>query len=128
VPLLSYLCAGFLVVMAAASFLIPRLLIQSTLQSIARGTWKPSPQGPAPTTDSGKLLVVRQTAMIVGLAPLEGASFFGCIAYLIEAHPLALGVVAVGVVLMLLRFPTEGRVQSWLDEQMDALDTIRRQL
>ncbi len=70
---------------------------------------------------------MRQTTLIVGLAPLEGTAFLGCIAYLIEANPLALAVVGVAVCLMLYKFPTEGRVRTWLEQQAAVLNGMREE-
>jgi hypothetical protein len=78
-------------------------------------------------TDNSKLLAVRQTTLLVSLALLEGVAFSGCIAYLLEAQPLVLGVVLVAVLLLLAYFPTEGRVRSWLERQTDQLVVLRQQ-
>jgi hypothetical protein len=126
-PLMSYIAAGLLALMAPLSFLVPSALVRNSVQQIAGGTWHPSPQGPAPATDAGKLLLVRQTTMIIGMAQLEGACFFGGIAYLLEGQPLALVVVVIGLLLLMTKFPTEGRVRSWLDAQMEQLDLYREQ-
>jgi hypothetical protein len=65
--------------------------------------------------------------MMIGLALLEGAAFLGCIAYLLEARPLALGVVVVAITPMLVNFPTEARVRAWLERQADQLAELRQQ-
>jgi hypothetical protein len=71
-------------------------------------------------------MAVRQTTMLVGLAPLEGAAFFGCIAYLMEAQPLALVVPGIAMFLMLCRFPTRNRVRDWLVHQTDRLAEMQK--
>ena len=58
--------------------------------------------------------------MIVGLALLEGAAFFNIIAYMIAGHIWSLGIVAGLVVIMLLSFPTRGRVAFWIEDRMQA--------
>jgi hypothetical protein len=128
-PLVSLMGAGFLVIVAVVSFVVPAGIVRSNLLAIAEGTWKGAPQRgiEEPATDSGKLLAVYLTALIVGLALLEGASFFNCIAYLLEAQPFTLGCVGVGVVLMLARFPTEGRVRHWLEDHQEQLAQARRE-
>jgi hypothetical protein len=50
----------------------------------------------------------------------------GCIAYLVEGQPVALGVVFVAVVLVILSFPAEGRVRTWLEQQTDRLAELRQ--
>lgn len=124
-PLVSLIAGVLLVVNTGLSLFLPNVLIQSGLRRIAAGTWQPTPGSPAPATDAGKLLQVRQTAHIVGLALLEAANFLGCIAYFLEAQPWVLGVITVGVLLMVARFPTEGRLRLWLEDQKDALARLR---
>ena len=127
VPVLSYAASGFLIVMVPLSFGLPNFVTRGAVQRIARGVWRPAPQGPAPTTDGGKLLVVRQTALIVGMALLEGVCFLGCIAYLLEGQMLVLVIIAIALLLMLMKFPTEGRVRTWLAEQTEELERLRQQ-
>jgi hypothetical protein len=127
-PLISLIAAGFLVVAAVLSFVVPAAVARSTLRRIAAGTWTPGPGMEMPATDSGKLLVVCQTTRIVGLALLEGACFFACIAYLLEGQPFVLAVVAVGIGLMLARFPSEGRVRLWLEGQKEQLARAREEV
>jgi hypothetical protein len=98
------------------------------LRQSATGAWKLPLQTIAADfrTDASKLLAVRQTSMIVGLALLEGAAFFACIAYLLEGQLWVLAIILTAMVLMMVSFPTEGRVQSWLAWQADQLDELRR--
>ncbi len=127
-PLLSLLAAVFFVIQAPLSFLIPQFLTRNALGQIASGNWKAPPGFNAADfpSDASKLLGIRQTAMIVGLALLEGAAFFACIAYLLEAQPWVLAIILVSVLLMMMNFPTEGRVRSWLALQAEQLDELRR--
>jgi hypothetical protein len=128
-PILT-MVAGFLfVIQAPLAFLLPRILIRSALRRVASGTWQipPGAESASFNTDASKLLAVKQTSMILGLALLEGAAFLGCIAYLLEAQSIALGVVVVAVALMLMTFPTEPRVRAWLEQQFDQLAELRQQ-
>jgi hypothetical protein len=68
---------------------------------------------------------VFQTTAIVGLAPLEVAAFLGVVAFLLEGQPVALGVPGLAIVLMLIKFPTRGQVQAWLDRQRERLEAMR---
>lgn len=126
---LSIVAVMFLVVQAPLAFLVPAFQTRAALRRIAAGTWQLPPGANAASfqTDTSKLLVVRQTSMIIGLALLEGIAFFGCIAYLMEAQPFVLVVVIVAAILMLLIFPTEGRVRAWLEQQSDRLVELRQQ-
>ncbi len=124
---LSLVAVLLLVACGAVSVLLPRLLTQSALRKIARGIWQPPPQAnPADyASDAARLLAVRQTSLIVGLAPLEGAALFGCIAYMMERQPLALAVVGVALLLILIQFPTQGREEAWLERQTEWLAETR---
>jgi hypothetical protein len=126
-PVVSIVAAAVLVIQAPLSFVLPNLMTLSALRRILAGTWQPAPGTPLTlyATGGAKLMAVRQGTLIVGLALLEGVAFLGGIAYLVEGQPLALGVVGVALVLMLGRFPTEGRVRSWLKQQADALTDLR---
>jgi hypothetical protein len=130
--LLTLIALVWLPAAAAASFVVSGMVLRSAVGQIAAGTWKP----PADTarrgiavdalTDGQKLLTVRQTADIIGAALLEGAIFLACIALFIEGHAWALAAACVGWVLLLSRFPTEGRIRSWLDEQGERLAQMRQ--
>ncbi|HEX3871020.1 MAG TPA: hypothetical protein VHV77_11320, partial [Pirellulales bacterium] len=80
------------------------------------------------STDASKLLAVRQVSTIISMALLEGSAFFGCAAYMLESQPWALGVVAAALLLMLVHFPTEGRLRTWLQWQTEELEEMRRQI
>jgi hypothetical protein len=128
-PTFSLVAVLMLGACAPLAFVLPGIQTRVALRRILEGTWT---MGPAvsPTTlatDAAKLLVVRQTTLIVGLALLEGAAFMGCMAYLLGAQVLSLGVVGVAVALMLCKFPTAGRVRAWLGRQADVLNELRRQ-
>ncbi len=128
-PLLSLMAAAFFVIQVPLSFLVPRFLIQAALRQIASGAWKvPTGANVAEfRSDASKLLAARQTSMIVGLALAEGTAFFACIAYLLEAQPWVLALILACVLLMLVNFPIQGRVRSWLAGQAEQLDQLRRQ-
>ena len=128
-PMISVVAVVLLAVDAPLAFLVPGFQTRAAVRQIAAGTWRPAPAACAEAfrTDSSKLLAVRQATLVVGLALLEGAAFFGCIAFLLEARPFALGVVLVAVLLMLVKFPTEGRVRAWLERQADRLAELRQQ-
>jgi hypothetical protein len=122
-PVVSFVAAALLVIQAPLSFILPNLMTSSALRRILAGTWQPTPGVPLTlyATGGAKLMAVRQGTLIVGLALLEGVALFGCIGYLLEAQPLALGVVGIALILMLGQFPLEGRVRGWLKRQADTL-------
>jgi hypothetical protein len=128
-PIISVVAAVLLAVQAPLAFIVPSLQTRTALRQIASGTWQlpPGANAAAFGTDNTKLLAVRQNTLLVSLALLEGVAFLGCIAYLLEAHLLVLGVALVAVLLMLVNFPTEARVRGWLERQTDQLVVLRQQ-
>lgn len=69
-------------------------------------------------TAERSLYQVYQSKMIVEMALLEGAAFFNVIAYMIEEHWWSLVVAGALVVFMAGTFPTRGRVQAWVQDQL----------
>jgi hypothetical protein len=125
----SIVALVFFAIQAPLAFLVPQFLTRSALRQIASGSWK-VPLGAKAAdfpSDASKLLAVEQTSMIIGLALLNGAAYLACIAYLVEAQAWVLAIALGAVSLMLVKFPTAGRVQSLLAEQVDQLDQLRRQ-
>ena len=90
---LTVLAAALFVISTAAAFVVPDLAIRNRLRRIASGA---EPDAVA------QVRALPMTAMIIGRALHEGAAFLGCIAYLMEAHPVALGVAGLSILLMLL--------------------------
>lgn len=128
VPMISIVAVVLLVVQAPLAFLLPAFVTRSALRQIASGAWR-SPAGADPadfSTDASKLLIVRQTMTILGLALLEGAALFACVAYLLEAQSFTLAAVLVALLLMLVNFPTAERVRTWLERQIDQLAELRQ--
>jgi hypothetical protein len=128
-PIITFVAVGFLILQAPLVFVVPGIIQRTALRQIAVGVWRSPPRTDpsAFTGDTAKLLAVRNTTLIIALAMCEGVAFFSCLAYLIEGHPLALGVLGVAVFLMLLHFPTAGRVQAWLDQQTERLALLRQE-
>ena len=128
-PLILIIAAGFFIMAAALAYFIPAAQTRVLLRKIVSGTWQ-VPSGEDPSnykTDAAKLLTVRQTTLLLTLALLEGAGFFCCIAYLLEAQTFLLGVILLAIVLLLLQFPTANRVRAWLEQQSERLAELRQQ-
>ena len=105
-PIVSILAAGFLVIAGSMSFIVPQIITQTALQQLA---------AQSAADDVGRLLALRQTTLMIGLALLEGAAFFGLVAFLTERQPLALIVPGIALFGMLMRFPTENSVRNWME-------------
>lgn len=106
----------YLGVVVAVATLVPFVLVPSliTLERVQKTL---SGQGQRPEDQTGVLLGVYQTRMIVRLALLEGAAFLNLIAFLGEHAQWSLGVVAALVTAMLAIFPTRGGVESWVEAE-----------
>lgn len=117
-PLLTIVAVVFFVVDGPFAFLIPGIQTRNALNKLAA-----SPSG----SKFASLLPLRQSTLITSLAILEGAAFLGCIAYLVEGQYYALLPVAAAILLILVQFPTEYRVRSWLNRQCDQLAKLRLQ-
>jgi hypothetical protein len=127
-PPLTLIACVALVALAFMSFIVPKISERTLVGQIATGTWPPRNQpGGMPATDEGKLLTLRQMTLIISLAFIEGPSFMGGVAYLVEKNNLGLGVMLIGLGLLVARYPTEDRLRQWLEAKKDELDRIRQE-
>ena len=107
---LGLLSIGLLVLMLIVPPVAARLVSAQAMKQIPPGDF--AAQDPV---DLGRrLLQVYQVQMLVQLAPLEGASLFGAVVFLVMQSPVGLAVALAGMVAMAMRFPTRSRVESWL--------------
>jgi hypothetical protein len=81
-----------------------------------------------PAGDTGRLLPVYTTQLIMGAAINEGMAFFAAIAFMLERHPIALGTAIVLLGGLVARFPTVDRVNAWIDRQLGLLQAERQSL
>jgi uncharacterized membrane protein (DUF485 family) len=129
----TYAAIALAITSLGMSVVLPRIIVATARRKIAQGNWQPPPQHTAAAEAltelgvDGQLVMVYQTAMIIGAALLEGPAFVGLIATIIEKSSLGLGVSAVCLMLLLARFPTIGRLENWLDGQRRALEADRMQ-
>jgi hypothetical protein len=126
-PVVSLVSVAMLAVNALLSWVLPDVMTNRAVRQIAAGTWAPPPNL-APSlyaTDAAKLLVVRQTTLLIAAALLESVGFLGCIAYLLEQQPFALAVVAASLVAPAALFPTVGRVRAWVERRLDQIAELR---
>lgn len=103
----------------AMALVLPRFMSEVQRRKIVAGTWQPAQKmDPLPASDAEKLVMVYQIKTVLGAALLEGAAFFGLVAYMLERQPAAVGVVGAMLVGLLAFFPTVGRVEGWVDVQL----------
>lgn len=132
-PLMTALAVVLGIVGLVMSFTVPRVFLATTRRVIARetspATTARKPSEPAqvhPTGDTGRLLPLYPTQMIMGAAINEGMAFFASIAYMLDRHPVALGTAIVLLGGLIVRFPTVDRVNAWLDQQLALLQVERQ--
>jgi hypothetical protein len=128
-PIISFVAVLIWGVQAPLAILLPGLQTRNGLKTIVSRNW-PASRGANPasfSTDANKLLALRQTTLITSLALLEGAAFFAGVSYLLEGRVFVLAVVVVALLQMLMNFPTEYRVRTWLETELDQLALLRQQ-
>lgn len=110
-PLVTQIAAGFAALMIVNQAVIPGIVASAQLKAMVSSGL---PQQDA-VSQHRMVTGVFQTELIIALAMLEGAAFFNLIALLISKSGFSLMAVVLLVCLMLLRFPTENKVSSWVE-------------
>ena len=67
--------------------------------------------------DDMALYGVYRTKLILGLAMLEGMAFFNIVACIMEHNWWSLALAGCLIVWMLMAFPSQGRVERWIETQ-----------
>jgi hypothetical protein len=133
-PIVTAMAVAFAVVLVPLSFVVPNLVSGRGRREIARAsTSAPSTRDapvaaqakPAPATETGMLAALCLTNLIIGAAMDEGVAFFATVAYMIERHPVALGLALLMVALLIVRFPTATRIERWFETQREKLTDER---
>jgi hypothetical protein len=57
---------------------------------------------------------------------LEGGCFMALVAYMIERQTVSLGAAAVLLAGLILHFPTRGRVEAWMDDELRRVNELRK--
>ncbi len=129
-PFLAYMAVGFAVMAFAGWLIVPGIIANQARRSLAEG------RVPQPTAQSeippevgvvGHLVSVFQTRLIVGSALLEGAAFFGLIAFMIERQFLALSIAASLLLIIVSQIPTRNRVENWVTREIENIEQMRPQ-
>lgn len=107
---LTWLGLGVALGAIPLSMLIPGLVVSA--QAVGEGS--ASNDSDAKQAIYEQWFAKFQVALIIGCALLEGAAFLNVVAFNIDAHPFSLVAVAVCIALMLARFPTRLKAQSWI--------------
>src|SRR5262249_43814730 len=109
------------------STIIVRNAVEANWRKQVARRLAPLPTAPLPSMQAAPEQAVRwwqfyQTRLIITAAQLEGVIFFALIAYLVEGTPWTLGVAALFFVGRALLFPTQERVERWIQRQQELVD------
>jgi hypothetical protein len=127
-PLLTYIGLGFGALALVFSFIVPGFMGSSIKQALLEGKRVELPAQFKASQEVGivgNLLFLFQTRIIIGYAILEGAAFFNLVAYMLERQEVSLAVVGLLLGAMLIKFPTRGRVEGWLADEIRSLNELR---
>jgi hypothetical protein len=129
VPVMAYTVCGLLAMMAVMWIVVTGVIASKARSEIVKGTYESfDPKqnvvstGDAAGRDAQYLLPVYQLKTIVSAAMFEGLGFFAMIAYLIERNPISLGIAVAMILGVAAHFPTQGRIISWVDRQLEAVE------
>lgn len=75
-----------------------------------------------------RLVGIYQTSMIIGSALLEGVAIFAIVIVLIEQSVWALVIAGAMILKLYLRIPTETRVQNWILQMIDYIDSQKQMI
>ena len=130
-PVITYLAAAYGAVTLVAALVVPPVLAGAGRRKIAAGTFTVVQPGRGDagsseallerTGDAGRLCYVLFPVTIVGAAVLESGGLLAGVAYLLEGESLAVGVAVVLLLALAMRFPTQARVEQWIDEQLELI-------
>jgi hypothetical protein len=127
-PLLTYIGLAFGALALVFAFIVPGLIGSSIRQALIDGKrvdlpaqFKANPE----VGIVGNLLFLFQTRLIIGYAILEGAAFFNLVAYMIERQDVSLAIVGLLLAAMLVKFPTRGKIEGWLANEIRSIDELR---
>lgn len=127
-PFLTYIAAGMAVGAVIVSMLLPSIIQRSpqvtTTNPMAGDSHSRGANVPA-TEKLGPLAQLYQTQLIVRCAILEGSAFFCLVSYMIEQHVLGLVAAVVLLLIMLTHFPTQPRVETWIDTRLAEKEQLR---
>jgi F0F1-type ATP synthase membrane subunit c/vacuolar-type H+-ATPase subunit K len=100
----SLMAAGFAVMMFFAHLMVPEKAVRAARQRLD-------------SADHDDWYGLYQTRLISALVLLEGAAFFNLVALIVEQQWWSLGIAGGLVLLMLNHFPTQTRVEHWIETQ-----------
>ncbi|MEX2285913.1 MAG: hypothetical protein WD648_02415 [Planctomycetaceae bacterium] len=100
-----------------ARFLIPPLVARSQMQNVIERR-----RNDNPLEIDQAIYEVFQTRTIIEGGILEGAALFAIVAFMVSSQWWLLGVPGALIALMLVTFPTKGRIEQFIHEHKQQLD------
>lgn len=113
-PIIFYMGLAGGMSMIAARFIVPGIVVRTLLKKLPQGT---------PEDLNARLFPIFQTRLIIGMALLEGATFFNLVAYMTERQTGSLVMIGVLVSLMTTMFPTLSQFENWAEDAKRDLAT-----
>jgi hypothetical protein len=128
-PILTYAAVGCGALALVLSFILPGVITANARKALVKRLQMPQPGGrpgkgsTLQTIDAqqSELLPIFQGQLILGVAILEGATFFAAVGHLLIGDPILLGVVGVLIAAMIGLFPTMSKLTRWLEQQQEKL-------
>lgn len=132
-PLLTTVLVGVAVLTLLLSFVLPKFMIDAQISLWKKQvrpiegeltSWETSDLAwlnRVPAETLSKLLMIFQTSRIVVVSLCEAAGMLSVIAYLLEAHTVALVMAGVAIILMVWHVPTQSSLSSWVFTQIERL-------
>jgi hypothetical protein len=111
------------------SSILPPRLVQKGLQQIASDLGPAittQPAGPVHPEVERRLFELFQTTHISTLAPLDGAAFFCVISFMLEGKVLLLILALLLLGRILAAYPSESKLDGWLEQRRIELSDIAR--
>jgi len=128
----SYVLAALGAMMFPAAWIYGNTIAKKQRERIATGTWtENSPAAIATstspaTTDGDRLLRVWRAKSLGEGSFVQAAAFMALIAYITEGQLWVLAVAAFSLMILLVRFPTYERAESWVLQQLDLMEIEKR--
>jgi hypothetical protein len=120
-PVMAFVGAGFAAVGVMTWLLLPMLIDRAAAKRVAQ---TPQEDGrPAPEAVAAALMPQYHGRKIMSMAVLEGAAFMNLVAYWLEHLRWSLAIVGGLVLLMIVSFPTRGRLHNWAQSLIQRWET-----
>jgi hypothetical protein len=103
-PIISYVLLAFAAAQVGVATVLPNVVTATGARRV---------------TEPAGWYALYQTRLLLRLAPLEGAALALSIAWYVEGWPVTMIVALMFNGLMILQYPTDGRVERWVEAQKE---------